>query len=165
MFWAEFVSRDARQTERGRAPAGRLDSVDELRRRFHVSDRELAAILAEAEAAKWADSPSCQPSSEPYFTNSLLLPPEPVGPIEGRETPEACRRKLQGVVILSAVIRRNGTASDAAVSRGIDPELDRQAIRAVESTPWWPALLCARPADVHFNVSVPFRLSSCGAGR
>ena len=160
-FWAKYVSREARNATGAVVLADRSDEVEVLRRQLRISDRELQAILAEALAEHWAASPECQPGPEPYYSNSLLLRPRSTGPIEGHPTPEACSRGMQGVVILDAVIGANGAAREVIVRKGIDPELDRQAVTTLESTPWWPALLCGRPVDVHYTVAVDFRLSSC----
>jgi len=160
-FWAKYVSREVRDATGAATLTNGTDEVEVLRRHLRISDRELEAILAEAQAEHWAASPECQPGPEPYYSNSLLLRPRSTGPIEGHPTPEACSRGMQGVVILDAVIGANGAAREVIVRKGIDPELDRQAVTTLESTPWWPALLCGRPVDVHYTVAVDFRLSSC----
>lgn len=162
-FWAKFVSREARKATTGDAPTSVGDEVEVLRRRLEISDRELAAILAEAHEERWAESHDCQPAPEPYYQNSLLLPPRPRQPIAGKLTPEACAQGLQGVVILDAILGANGVARDVTVAKGFDPELDRQAVTTLESTPWLPALLCGRPVDVHYTVAVDFRHSACSA--
>lgn len=162
-FWAKYVSREIRNATGAPAMTNSTDEVEVLRRQLRISDRELAAILAEAQEKHWAEARDCQPGPEPYYQNSLLLRPRSRQPIVGHPTPEACAQGLQGVVIVDAVIGANGTARDLTVSKGIDPLLDRQAISTLESTSWWPALLCGRPVDVHYAVAVNFRLSSCSA--
>ena len=164
LVWAKYVSREARNAGRLPAPTSSFDEFENLSQRLHISDRDLKAILAEAQVEKWAESPDCQPGPEPYRQNALLLGPEPIQPIEGRQTSESCSRHLQGVVIIGAVIRANGAATDAMVVKSIDPVLDQQAATAVGSTPWRPALLCAQPVDVHFSIAVSFHLSSCNSG-
>lgn len=162
-FWAKYVSREARNARAADASTSVNDEVEVQRRRLRISDRDLAAILAEALKEHWVESRDCEPALEPYYSNSLLLRPLPRQPIAGRPTPEACAQGLQGVVILDAVIGADGSARGVTVSKGLDPELDRQAVTTLESTPWLPALLCGRPVDVHYAVAVKFRLSSCGA--
>jgi TonB family protein len=160
-FWAKYVSREARNATAGDASTSAGDEVEVLRRQLQISQRELASILAEAQEEHWADSRHCEPAPEPYYSNSLLLQPRARQPIAGHPTPEACARGLQGVVILQAVIGANGAARNVTVAKGFDPELDRQAVTTLESTPWLPALLCGRPVDVHYAVAVNFRLSAC----
>lgn len=162
-FWAKYVSREARKATGAAAITSSSDEVELLRRHLRISDRELAAILAEAQAEHWAESPACRPAPEPYYSNGLLLRPRAQRPIAGHPTPDSCARGLQGVVILNAVIGANGAARDVTVSKGIDPALDRQAVTTIESTPWSPALLCGRPVDVHYTLAVNFRLSACSA--
>ena len=160
-FWAKYVSREARNATGVAAMTSGSDEVEVLRRQLRISDRKLEAILAEAKAEHWTESPNCQPGPEPYYSNSLLLRPRAQQPIAGHPTPESCARGLQGAVILDAVIGADGAARNVVVSKGIDPVLDRQAVTTLESTPWSPALLCGRPVDVHYAVAVTFRLTSC----
>lgn len=160
-FWAKYVSREARNASGAADMMNDNDEVEVLRRHLRISDRELAAILSEAQAEHWAESPACQPAPEPYYSNSLLLRPRARQPIAGQPTPDSCARGLQGVVILDAVIGANGAARDITVSKGIDPALDRKAVTTIVSTPWSPALLCGRPVDVHYALAVDFRLSDC----
>ncbi len=161
LFWAKYVSREARNATVAASATNSDDEVEVLRRRLHISDRQLEAILAEAQAEKWPDSPRCQPAPEPYYTNALLLRPKPMQRIEGHQTRESCSRQLQGTVIVDAVIGANGAATGVTVRKGIDPVLDQQAVKTIESAPWLPALLCARPVDVHYTLAISFRLSSC----
>lgn len=138
------------------------DEVERMRRRLGISDTDLEAILGEAQAKRWAESASCRLPDSPIYMNALLIRPEPAHPIQGRQTEESCRRRLQGVVLVGLVIRADGTASEVVVVKGID-FLDDEAIAAVRSASWFPALLCARPVPAHYTVAVPFRLSSCAS--
>ena len=160
-YWAKYVSREARNATGAASITISSDEVEVLRRQLRLSDREVEAILAEAQAEHWAESAECQPAPEPYYQNGLLLRPRAQQPIEGHPTPESCARGLQGVVILDAVIGAYGAARNVTVSKGIDPALDLQAVTTLESTPWSPALLCGQPVDVHYAVAVNFRLSAC----
>lgn len=161
LFWAKYVSRQVR-TEALQHRSVRFDEVESLQRQFKISDREVQAILVEAQREHWADSHECQPAPEPYRMNGLLWPPEPDQPLVGVPTAESCRRRLQGTVIVSAIIRRSGRATGATILKSLGPELDAQAIGTVEAMSWLPALLCGRPADAYFIAAVPFTLSSCG---
>src|SRR5690349_14204291 len=47
-------------------------------------------------------------------------------------TADAMRRKVEGVVELSAVVLKDGTVGDTRVTRSLDPDLDKEAERAAK---------------------------------
>lgn len=51
--------------------------------------------------------------------------------------PAAVKNKVQGRVILEFVINANGTVSDVRVARGVNEELDAEAVRVVSDSPEW----------------------------
>lgn len=50
---------------------------------------------------------------------------------------KAAENKLQGRVIVSFIVEKNGTISDCYVSRSVDTELDNEALRVVKKMPTW----------------------------
>lgn len=68
---------------------------------------------------------------------------------------------IQGRVIVSFVVNRDGSIVDAEVVRGQDPSLDKEALRVVNSMPKWsPGEQRGKPVRVRFNLPVWFRLSN-----
>lgn len=66
---------------------------------------------------------------------------------------------VQGRVIVSCVIERDGSITDVRVVQGIDPSLDKEAVRVVSSMPkWTPAKIKGQPIRVLYRVPVAFRL-------
>jgi len=65
----------------------------------------------------------------------------------------------QGVVVLMAVIRRDGTVGDVKVVRGLGMGLSEAAVEAVRQWRYKPALQNGVPVDVYMSVAVQFRLS------
>ena len=52
--------------------------------------------------------------------------------------PEKCRQsKIQGRVTLQFVITATGEVTDVKVLRGVNEELDKEAIRVVSQSPRW----------------------------
>ena len=79
---------------------------------------------------------------------------------------EALKEGVQGRVILSAVIRADGTLTDIEVAKSPDPRLSAEAVRIVESSPadaWTPALKEGKPIDRKIHVPVEFRLPGSDA--
>ena len=70
----------------------------------------------------------------------------------------ARRARIQGVVILEAVIEVDGSVRDVTVLRGLPMGLSEAAVRAVEGWRYRPALLSDQPVAVILSVSVDFRL-------
>ena len=65
----------------------------------------------------------------------------------------------QGRVIIQFVVERDGTITDVRVARGVDPYLDKEAVRVVQSMPKWiPGKQNGKAVRVKFTVPVMFRL-------
>ena len=66
---------------------------------------------------------------------------------------------VQGRVIVSFVVERDGSITDVRVVRSVDPSLDREAARVVSSMPrWTPGKQNGSAVRVKYNVPVSFRL-------
>jgi len=66
---------------------------------------------------------------------------------------------VQGRVVVSFVVERDGSITDVNVVRGVDPSLDREAQRVVRSMPRWnPGKQNGQAVRVKYNVPVSFRL-------
>ena len=65
----------------------------------------------------------------------------------------------QGLVIVQFVVNRDGSIVDAKVLRGVDPYLDKEAIRVISSMPKWkPGMQRGKAVRVKYTVPVMFRL-------
>ena len=66
---------------------------------------------------------------------------------------------IQGRVITNFVVERDGSITDVQVVRGVDPSLDKEAIRVIQSMPKWKAGKQRGSAvRVRFTLPVVFRL-------
>lgn len=66
---------------------------------------------------------------------------------------------VQGRVVVSFVVERDGSITDVKVARSVDPSLDREAMRVVRSMPHWiPGKQNGSAVRVKYNVPVSFRL-------
>lgn len=66
---------------------------------------------------------------------------------------------VQGRVVVSFVVERDGSITDVQVVRSVDPSLDREAQRVVRSMPKWiPGKQNGQAVRVKYNVPVSFRL-------
>ncbi len=66
---------------------------------------------------------------------------------------------VQGRVVVSFVVEKDGSITDVRVVRSVDPSLDREAARVVSSMPrWTPGKQNGSAVRVKYNVPVSFRL-------
>jgi protein TonB len=66
---------------------------------------------------------------------------------------------VQGRVTVQFVVNRDGSIVDAVVVKGIDPYLDKEALRVISTMPKWkPGEQRGKPVRVKFTVPVMFRL-------
>lgn len=66
---------------------------------------------------------------------------------------------IQGRVFVSFVIDKNGEVTNVRVARPFDPNLDKEAVRVVQSMPkWTPGKQRGKPVKVSYNVPINFVL-------
>jgi TonB family protein len=70
----------------------------------------------------------------------------------------ARRARLQGVVVVRAVIDEQGAVVDATVLKGLPMGLNESALNAVKGWRYQPATLGGAPVKVTYNIAVNFRL-------
>ena len=73
--------------------------------------------------------------------------------------PIAAENGISGRVVVGFVVERDGSISHVQVLRGVDPSLDKEAVRVVKSMPKWnPGMQNGSPVRVKYNVPVQFKL-------
>ena len=73
---------------------------------------------------------------------------------------EAEKDSIQGRVVVSFVIEKDGSISNIKVVRGVHPLLDKEAVRVVGLMPKWkPGMNNDLPIRVKYNVPVTFKLN------
>ena len=66
---------------------------------------------------------------------------------------------IQGRVIVTFVVERDGSITDVKVAKSVDPSLDKEATRVVKSMPHWiPGKQNGSAVRVKYTVPVTFRL-------
>jgi protein TonB len=66
---------------------------------------------------------------------------------------------VQGRVIVTFVVERDGSITDVKVVKSVDPSLDREAVRVVRSMPkWTPGKQKGDAVRVKYTMPVTFRL-------
>ena len=71
----------------------------------------------------------------------------------------AQENNIQGKVFVQFVIEKDGSVSNVKVTRSVDPSLDKEAIRVIQSMPkWTPGKQRQKPVRVSFTVPINFQL-------
>lgn len=85
---------------------------------------------------------------------------------------EAHKAGIQGRVVVSFVVNKDGTVKDAKIVRSVDKSIDAEALRVISAMPkWLPGYQNGKAVKVRYTVPVTFRLTgesrkiqSAGAG-
>jgi protein TonB len=72
--------------------------------------------------------------------------------------PDAGRERIEGTVVLMAVIGKDGTVRDVRVESGL-PVLAQAAIEAVKQWRYRPYLLNGEPVEIDSQITINFNLS------
>jgi periplasmic protein TonB len=95
---------------------------------------------------------------EPLRVGGDVKAPQLVNRVEP-SYPEAARKaRMEGVVILEAIITANGNVEEVKVLKSMNPLLDAAATRAVQQWRYRPATLNGRAVRVYLTVTVTFNL-------
>ena len=71
----------------------------------------------------------------------------------------AQEKGVQGRVIVQMVIEKDGSITDAKVAKGVDPLLDKEALRVVSTMPnWKPGKQRGQAVRVKYTVPISFKL-------
>lgn len=73
---------------------------------------------------------------------------------------DAMQKGIQAKVFVNFVIDEEGNVCDASVTRSVDPLLDKEALRVVNSFPKWsPGMQRGKPVRVSYTIPIGFNLN------
>lgn len=71
----------------------------------------------------------------------------------------AMKKSTQGRVTVQFVVEKDGSISNVKILRGVEPELDKEAIRVISDMPKWkPGMQRGQAVNVKYTVPIMFRL-------
>ena len=108
-------------------------------------------ILTFAEMNSVTLPPGASPSP------ATLSGPEPVRKVDPKYPPELRSKRVEGEVVLYAVIRKDGTVDSIQLVNGVDPILDENAMQALAQWKFRPGERQGEPVDLEAIVRIPFR--------
>jgi TonB family protein len=95
-----------------------------------------------------------------YRLGAGVVPPTLLKQITPNYTSEALMKKIQGTVILEAVVSRDGVPMAIRIIRSLDPGgLDEEAIAAVRKWQFNPGRIADTPVDVLVTIWLDFRIN------
>ena len=120
---------------------------------------------------QWQNPPSNDPNN-PVFEVVEIMPEFPDGGMSGlmqflskniQYPINAQKNHTQGRGTVQFVVNKDGSISEPKIIRGVDPDLDGEAIRVISLMPKWkPGMQKGQPVRVKYTVPVMFRLSDDG---
>ena len=89
-----------------------------------------------------------------------MLPPRVKRSVDPQYTAEAMRAKIQGAVLLAAVVQPDGRVTDIRVVRSLDRSfgLDLKAVEAARKWEFYPGTRFGMPVPVLVNFELEFNL-------
>jgi protein TonB len=96
------------------------------------------------------------PQDQVYKPGNGVTTPTVVKDVKPNYTPDALRRRVQGMVGLSCVVRADGTVGECTVTRPLDAELDRAAVGAAKQWHFRPGTKDGEPVAVEVSIDMSF---------
>ena len=136
-------------------------------RRFLLLVTVMLSVMSVSVAM--ADDPATKETDE-VFWDIYYIPPQPEFPggqlalmewiKQNMVYPqEAIAKGIEGRVIVKFTIEEDGTVTNGKIVRGVDPLLDKEALRLVSIMPKWkPARLDDKDIRAIYNLPLSFKL-------
>jgi len=104
------------------------------------------------------DAPPVAEPEGPIHVGGDVQKPEKISAPQPQYTEIARKARIQGVVIVQAIIDKQGNVTNVKVLKGLPMGLSEEAVSAIKSWTFKPATLNGKPVDVYYNLTVNFRL-------
>lgn len=104
------------------------------------------------------DAPPVAEPEGPIHVGGDVTKPEKLSAPQPQYTEIARKARIQGVVIVQAIIDKQGAVTNVKVLKGLPMGLSEQAVEAIKKWKFKPATLNGKPVDVYYNLTVNFRL-------
>ena len=122
-----------------------LATVNAYANSSHASDEERSYTIAMVEQKP--EFPGGEAAMYKWLSEHIIYPAQ------------AAEEGVSGRVIVNFIISKSGVVENVKVVRGQHPELDKEAVRLVESMPrWMPARNNGSPVKVNYTLPIAFKL-------
>jgi TonB family protein len=92
----------------------------------------------------------------PRVPSTDLNGPAPIRKVDPKYPPTLVNEHVEGEVVLYAVIRRDGSVDSIQLVRGVDEELDKNAMNALSQWKFRPATRRGEPVELEAIIHIPF---------
>jgi protein TonB len=96
--------------------------------------------------------------SRPRVASTDLAGPVPVRKVDPKYPPTLVADRVQGEVVLYAVIGKDGSVGEIQLVHGIDDQLDANAKVALAQWKFRPGAKAGEPVELEAIVHIPFRV-------
>ena len=104
------------------------------------------------------DGPPPAPPSGPIRVGGDVQKPVKIYAPKPGYTEIARKARIEGIVVVEAIIDQRGDVVDAKILRGLPMGLDQQTLHAIRTWKFEPATLNGKPVDVYYTLTVTFGL-------
>ena len=94
----------------------------------------------------------------PIMVGGDVKAPEKILAPQPQYTEIARKARIQGVVIVQAIIDKEGNVTNVKVLKGLPMGLEEAAVSAIKQWRFRPATLNGKPVTVYYNLTVNFKL-------
>jgi TonB family protein len=124
--------------------------VDEIEPEVDLPDTDIVFDIPEG-------PPPAEPEG-PIMVGGDVKPPVKVSAPPPQYTEIARKARIQGVVIVQAIIDKEGNVTNVKVLKGLPMGLDQAAVEAIKKWKFQPSTLNGKPVSVYYNLTVNFQL-------
>jgi TonB family protein len=135
-----------------------LGSLDLLREPLRLSSSDTEQLLVTLAANPTGAPTRGLPAGRGAQSNGATTQPVPISQVNAQYTDQAREARVQGVITLRAVVRKDGTVDSIQVIQGLGYGLDDAAIAALKQWRFRPAMLNEQPVDVTMSFTMSFNL-------
>lgn len=138
---------------------GAQSATDGARRQVYVTYLYLSALTSQS--SSWLLQYSEFPGAGGAEADALVASPRVIKKVDPCYSADAHWERVEGTVLLYAVIRADGAVEDVVVMRSLEPKIDERALAAFQNSLFLPASKNGRAIPVEVLVEIPFRLAPC----
>lgn len=131
------------------------------RRQVYMTYLYLAALTSQSSSwmLQYSEFPGSNPEGVP--ADAPVVAPQVIRKVDPCYSADAHWERVEGTVLVYAVIRTDGGVGDVVVMRSLSPKIDDRAIAALQNSRFEPARKGGQPVPVEALVEIPFRLAPC----
>jgi len=93
-----------------------------------------------------------------YKPGEEVTAPTVVKDVKPNYTPDAMRRRVQGLVGMSCVVKADGNVGGCTVTRPLDDALDQEAVRVAKQWQFKPGTKDGKPVAVEVSIEMSFTM-------